>query len=268
MPGLGLGLGIGRVARGRRGGTSVAQFTLTCTTTGAGQTLTLQGLTVASGKTVRVDWGDGTYNDYTGGGARTHVYDVAGAYSVCMSKSVDITALDLRDTKLSGTISATNPMPTGLTSLALNSLSGLTWTVGASAPMPASLTTLSLNSLSGLTWIITTGNQWPTGATAMTVIGCPAVTVTTWTNNSIRTIQAENAYSQANVNAFLYAILANKANFTYATPALDLLGGSNAAPSGTYQAADPVTSGKEAAYALVNGNGSYAAGPEWTVQTA
>jgi hypothetical protein len=102
----------------------------------------------------------------------------------------------------------------------------------------------------------------------MVTTGCPNVTVSIWTNNAIRSIQAENTYSQANVDAFLTAILANKANFTWATPTLDLLGGSNSAPSGTYQAADPVTSGNETKYALVNGNGSYAAGPEWTVTTA
>ena len=119
-----------------------------------------------------------------------------------------------------------------------------------------------------LTWLITTGYQWPVSAINMVAINCPGVTVSIWTNNAIRSIRAENAYSQANVDAFLGAILANKANFTFATPTLDLLGGSNAAPSGTYQAADPVTSGNEAKYALVNGNGSYAPGPEWTVTTA
>jgi len=134
--------------------------------------------------------------------------------------------------------------------------------------MPIGLTTLNIQTLVGLTWEINGPDPWPAGATTATIIACDSVTVTAWTDNAIRTVQWESSCNQAKVDAILNAFLANKANFTFATPSLDLLGGSNAAPSGTYQAADPVTSGNEAAYALVNGNGSYAPGPEWTVQTA
>jgi hypothetical protein len=134
-------------------------------------------------------------------------------------------------------------------------------------PLPTGLTSLYLISLAGLTWIINASQPWPTGATGAVITGCPNVICTAWTDNAIRSIQAENAYSQANVDAFINAIWANKANFTYATPTLDLLGGGNAAPSGTYQSATPPTTGKEKAYDLVNG--SYTpAGPEWVVQTA
>ena len=226
---------------GHRGGASVpTTFTLTCTTTGAA-TLTLQKLTVAAGKTVTVSWGDTNSNNYTGTGARTHAYAGAGTYTVTMSLAADIIELDLRDTKLSGTIDASNPMPTGLTSLTLYSLSGLSWTSSSTVPIP-------------------------TGLQTMVVIGCPSALFPYWTGvNAIRTVQLENAYSQANVDAICLGIWGNKPNFTYATPSLDILGGSNATPSGIYQTASPPTTGKEYLYDLVNG--SYTpAGPEWTVQ--
>ena len=226
---------------GHRGGASVpTTFTLTCTTTGAA-TLTLQKLTVAAGKTVTVSWGDTNSNNYTGTGARTHAYAGAGTYTVTMSLAADIIELDLRDTKLSGSIDASNPMPTGLTSLTLYSLSGLSWTSSSTVPIP-------------------------TGLQTMVVTGCPSALFPYWTGaNAIRTVQLENAYSQANVDAICLGIWGNKPNFTYATPSLDILGGSNATPSGIYQTASPPTTGKEYLYDLVNG--SYTpAGPEWTVQ--
>ena len=247
-------------------GSTTPTFRLTCTTTGAA-TATIQDLTAATGKTVRVNWGDGSYNDYTGAGTRTHNYAGAGIWNVSMSNRLDITSLNLGDAKFGGTINAANPLPSGLTTLILNGLSGLTYNVNTN-PLPSGLTYLYLYGLSGLTWIINASQPCPTGVTTLTTTICPNITCTAWTHNGIRSIQAENGYNQANVDAWLYAVLANKANFTYATPVLDLLGNGNAAPSGIYQAADPVTSGNEAKYALVNGNGSYAAGPEWTVQTA
>ena len=284
----------------------------TCTTTGA-QTLTLQGLTVAAGKSVVVDWGDTNTNTYTAGaGTRTHAYAGAGTWTVKIANRRNITLIDFEDTKITSLVinsanplptgltsltlynlagltynantnplptgltylylsslagltynANTNPLPTGLTSLTLISLAGLTYNANTN-PLPTGLTSLYLYSLAGLTWEIKSGAAWPTGATAAVITGCPSVTCTAWTDNSIRSIQAENAYSQANVDAFLNAIWANKANFTYAAPTLDLLGGSNAAPSGIYQYNATPTTGKEKAYALVN----TAPGNNWVVQTA
>jgi len=261
---------------------------LTCTTTGA-QTLTLQGMTVAAGKTVVADWGDGNTDTYTAGaGVRTHAYAGAGTWTVKINNRRNITLLDFEDSKIRITINAANPWPIGLTTiympagvLTLNA-NTTPWPIGLKAltlagmaaftlnanttPWPT-LTTLYLENLTGLTWEIKAARPWPTGAVIAIIKGCPGVTCTAWTDNAVRSIQAENAYSQAGVDAFLAAVYANKANFTYATPTLDLLGGSNAAPSGTYQAASPPTTGKEYAYDLVNG--SYTpAGPEWTVATA
>jgi hypothetical protein len=81
---------------------------------------------------------------------------------------------------------------------------------------------------------------------------------------SLRDLQLQdNGFIQAQVNGVLTGIWGNKANYTYATPALNI-GGTNAAPSGTYQSTCPPTTGKEYAYDLVNGICT-ADGPEWAV---
>ena len=57
--------------------------------------------------------------------------------------------------------------------------------------------------------------------------------------------------SQSDVDDVLAGIYARRASFTDATPDLQI-GGTNAAPSGTYQDGDPPTTGKEYAYELEN----------------
>ena len=260
---------------------------LTATTTGA-ETLTLQTLTIATGKTVVVDWGDGNTNSYTGVGTRTHAYAGAGTWAVKFTNRIDIIEIDFRDTKLGGVINGANPLPINLTYLYLNNLSGLTYNANTNPlpsklvhltlyivpnftcnantnPLPSGLTYIYLQNLPGLTWDINAAQPWPAGDPTVEIINCPNVTCTAWTRNNTQSIRAENGYNETNVDAFVNAVWANKANFTYATPSLDLLGGYNAAPSGTYQAASPPTTGKEKIYDLVNGNYT-PAGPEWTVQ--
>lgn len=268
---------------------ATASFVLTCTTTGA-QTLTIDALTIAAGKTVVVNWGDGSSNSYTGAGARTHAYAGAGVWTVKFTNRNDITSISLSDTKLSGTISAANPLPSGLTSFILQNLLNLVYNVNNSPlpsglitfnvanipqltynvnanPFPSGLTTLYLSTLPGLAWNITTGAQWPVTALVATMLACPNITVNTWTDNAIRSIRAENAYSQANIDALVNAVWANKANFTYASPVLDLYGLKNHVPSGVYQTASPPTTGMEKIYDLKNGSHT-PAGPEWTVTVA
>ena len=105
----------------------------------------------------------------------------------------------------------------------------------------------------------------PTGMIFLALASLAGLTpIDTWAINSYRTIQYENNLTQAQVNAVVSAIHANKANYTYATPSLDIAGTGNAAPSGTYQTVCPPTTGKEYIYDLVNGICT-AAGPEWTV---
>jgi hypothetical protein len=94
---------------------------LTCTTTGA-QTLTLDNIAVATGKSVTVDWGDGSKNTYTGEAARTHDYAAAGTYTVRFVDYKNLTKLYTDDTKVSGDISGW-VLWEGLKYLRLNSTS-------------------------------------------------------------------------------------------------------------------------------------------------
>lgn len=59
------------------------------------------------------------------------------------------------------------------------------------------------------------------------------------------------ALAQADVDAVLLSVYNRRMAFTYATPALNV-GGTNAAPTGVYQAQCPPTTGKERAFELVN----------------
>jgi hypothetical protein len=171
-------------------------------------------------------------------------------------------------TSVSGVIwvvSDAAPMPVGLTSLVFNGPVGVTWTIGTSAPMPTSLALLFLSTLSTINWTVGVNAPMPSTMQTLTVRACANIAaISTWAINSYRAIVYENNLAQAAVDAVLAAIWANKANYIYATPSLDIAGTGNAAPSGTYQAASPPTTGKEYAYDLVNGAYT-AAGPEWVV---
>jgi len=57
--------------------------------------------------------------------------------------------------------------------------------------------------------------------------------------------------SQSNVDSCVSRLYSDRASFLYASPVLSV-GGTNAAPSGTYADATPPTTGKEYIYKLVN----------------
>ena len=61
----------------------------------------------------------------------------------------------------------------------------------------------------------------------------------------------DNGLIQANVDAILLSVYNRRMGFTWATPALNV-GGTNDAPTGTYQAQCPPADGKELAFELVN----------------
>jgi len=60
-----------------------------------------------------------------------------------------------------------------------------------------------------------------------------------------------NGMDQANVDAVIDSIYANRASYTDATPALNI-GGTNATPTGTYQYSATPSTAKEKIYALEN----------------
>ena len=75
---------------------------LTATTTGAGQTVTLQQITHSV--PTAIDWGDGSREQVAAGhvAALSHVYAATGEYAIVVYKASAITTLDLRDDKLGG----------------------------------------------------------------------------------------------------------------------------------------------------------------------
>ena len=78
------------------------ELSVGATTTGAGQTVTLQRIT-PTGSTATVNWGDGSSSTIADGntGTTTHVYAAAGSYAVTITPPSKLTYIDLRDTQLS-----------------------------------------------------------------------------------------------------------------------------------------------------------------------
>jgi hypothetical protein len=274
--------------------------TYTVTTTGA-HTHTINALTVTTGETVLVDWGDGSDNTYSGSGTRTHNYAGAGVYTVTIVNFDYVT--DLRIFNQASTVSGDLSgwvLPSSLTLLRLdgNSFSGdLSGWV-----LPSSLTQLYLynNSFSGdlSGWVLPSGmvqlrlqnnnfsgdlSGWtlPSSMTLLYlfnnsfsgdlsgwVLPSSMTMLHLYSNNfsdgptlpansALTQYRIEsNGLNQATINSILWRIYQNSGSRT-ATGGTINVGGSNAAPSGTFQAAAscPVTSstpGKEIAYELLN----------------
>ena len=184
---------------------TVPPVTFQVTTTGSNQSFSF---TTTFTETVNVNWGDSQNNNYTAGlGLRSHLHASAGTYTVTIDKPLattlfNITNSPVRVSTLTGvmlshfrnltslslvsitgavliwTVGADAPMPTGLTSLSMSSLSGLTWNVGANAPMPSGITSMNLNSLTGLTWDVGADAPMPSGMTGLALTSMLNVT---WT---------------------------------------------------------------------------------------
>jgi len=236
------------------GGGAPPQVIFTCTTTGA-QTLTLERLGAVTGKTIHVDWGDGNSNDYTDNpsATRTHAYAGAGAWKVVISPPDAVVNLDLRDTKLSCAAGQIGKM-TALTSLYLENLANVTIGAGEIGGL-TSLTYLYLRSLSNVT-VEADEIGGLTSLTSLTLINSNNIAFQTGLANLLKltTLQYENGLSQAQVDSVLTQMYAAFPSRTGTNGTIDLLGGSNAAPSGTApgSAECPPTTGWNRAYELVN----------------
>jgi hypothetical protein len=274
------------------GGKDVAKFY--CTTTG-GETLTISALTVSA--QVTVDWGDGSTNDYTGSGTRTHIYSGAGTFTIKISNPLNITALTLSDNKVtlnsadiagmlnitsarfyllkagtfdSADVSAWRPttfylysMPTGYagtfdsadvsawrpTTFYLNSMpTGYAGTFDSADVSAWRPTTFYLYSMPATFEIITTANGFAS-----------------WNTPSNFQLN-NNALTQAQVDQILADFWSAFATRTVTGGTLNV-GGNNAAPSGTLQAANPPTTGKEYAYELKNDSQNINPTKKWTTVT-
>jgi len=284
------------------GGVAPSQVVLTCTTTGAA-TLTLNRLGAVTGKTIHVDWGDGTSNDYSDNpsSTRTHAYAGAGTWKVTISPPEAVVNLDLRDTKLSCAAGQIGKM-TALTSLNLSNLANATIGAGEIGGL-TSLTDLTMayipnatigageiGGLIGLTILhldnipnatigageiggltdlttvylsnlanVTVGAGEIGGLTDLTylyLINSNNIAAQTGLSNLLKLtwLQYENGLSQAQVDSVLTQLYSAFPTRTGINGTIDLLGDSNAAPSGTApgSAECPPTTGWNKAYELVN----------------
>jgi hypothetical protein len=258
------------------GSTSDPTASFTVTTTGA-QTLTITGLTVTADTTV--DWGDGSSDTYAAGaGARTHNYAGAGTWAMRILQPLNVTVLNV-----------TYPAITVL----VNSQS-----IGKFANM----TTFQMYGVSISGQVINSADwralrpgvfnfgdfaagagtgaidyadfaQWNPSTYVVGYLAAFSGTITMsaanfagWTNASTVTM-AESGLTQAQVNAVLLGLY-TAAQSRVATGGSIDLSGTNAAPSGVYAAECPPTTGKAAAFELINDScGVIAAGKTFTTIT-
>jgi hypothetical protein len=83
---------------------AIPMLTLTATTTAPGETVTIDRMTPAAGKTLTIAWGDGNSTVVNAGdtAAKSNVYAAAGTYSIAVTLATDIVQINLHDSKLSG----------------------------------------------------------------------------------------------------------------------------------------------------------------------
>jgi len=220
-------------------------LTLYTTAQGAGQFT--PSLTLAAGApTPHWDFGDGTTFDGT---------DVDHNFTKAGTKTVTITPFSIVDYIVSISIYACS-LVGDLGAGFLRYVPQMTrflyaWSNGSA--YLASDTIPPGGSYYGFSGTMVLGHlsDFPTDALTYTVAntsikaGVPA-------SNAVRRIDANNNnWTQSDIDTVIASIYANRANYTYATPTLNI-GGNNAAPSGVYQYAATPTTGKEMIYALVN----------------
>jgi len=274
---------------GGGGVAAIPALTLTATTTGASQSVTLNRMTPADGKTLTVSWGDGSADTTINAGdvtSKAHTYDDAGTYPITVTDALDIVQIDLRDARLSGFKSA-ELADSAITNFTVFSLGSAVASVVSSADMAAWPMTgyWQLHSMPAGTYTIDTQHMASWSITRFYLHSMPAGTYTI--NSSHLAGMALNYWWSSDMPAGTTFVLsaANFAGFTAPTYfRLDnngllqaqvdailtglyqafpgktstggqlLIGGNNAAPSGTFQAPAgcPPTDGKEIAYELLN----------------
>lgn len=242
-----------------RGGGRTRYLTLTATTTGAA-TVTITRLKM-SVPTV-ISWGDGATTAHPAGieTAITHNYAGAGTWSIRVPRAEAITMLRLEDARLGGLDTAqlrgsrlTYFYVTAITGSTINSADMVTW-------RPNYWFMYSLPA--GGTYTIDTAHMVAWRPIYLWMYSLPAGSYTFaaacmryWTTATLIYLN-DLGLLQPAVNAILYDIWAGFATRTGTGGTINV-GGTNAAPSGTFQAATfcPVTvatPGKEIAHELLN----------------
>ena len=230
---------------------------------------------------VTVDWGDTTTDVLDGGDYVDHQYSGTGPYTITFTPgsnvtqiyiweiydngqgitiSIDdqhpippnLTSIDVYD--LSFNWSVNNDMPSSLTNFSMNSISDFSWTIDANNPIPSGLTRLILSDQTGITGTFSSSYPLSSNFIRLELLNVATVSISAdqfAKQHDAQILGNRNGLNQSQVDAILLAIWADKASFTFSYPIIRL-SGTNAAPSGTYQAMNPPTTGKEAKYDLIN----------------
>ena len=266
---------------------------LTATTTADAEEVTLTRMTLNIPGAIY--WGDGTVtsvaaNDTT---AKSHTYATAGTYKITVPQATHITNVRIDNAKIGGLNTAElrhSPMDYFYLMLAtgctidsadmvawrptywyLYSMPAGTYAIDSAGMVDWRPSTWYLSSMPAGTYAIDSADMVDWRPTYCYLFSMPAASSSyTFAASVMRNWTAaidircnDLGLSEAAVNTIVHDIWSGKATYTYAAPRL-YIGGTNANPSGVYQAVCPPTSGLEEVYDLVNGNCT-ADGPEWAV---
>ena len=252
------------------------------------QYASIEYITVATGKTVTVDWGDGTIDSITNADTYyPHDYPSDGNYEVVLGPTEDINGINFsyRGTDILVTIDANNQWPINLNQLVAYG-SNIIWTINSSNPIPSGLTYLSVGGSSDIIWNVSyfpnfsnitnlyildsiyfSGviNDLSSSLTTLRIDNCPNLYIehSQWLNVPHLTYIElyGNSWIQTEVDAILQSWYNNR--FIYDGASVELRG--NTTPSGIYQFSATPSTGMEYKYALMNpGGGGWNA---WSIVT-
>jgi hypothetical protein len=215
---------------------------------------------------VTINWGDGTAVETIAAGRTTtitHAYATPGSYPIVVSNADALTAVDLRVAQISG-LDTADLRGAVLTHFWVNGLGAAATNRVASSDMTAwRPTNWYLFSMPAGTYTITSSDMTAWRPAHWLLYSMPAGAITDitaasfsgWVGCSDFQIQ-DNGLSQTQVNAILWGLYQASVTPRTASGGTINVGGTNAAPSGTFQAAGaPVTAatdGKEIAHELLN----------------
>ena len=252
-------------------GVLVYQFHLTATTTGASETVSIARLTTYYDTTI--DWGDGTAPETLVANvttARTHVYAVAGTYPITVNHAHLITQLQIDNAKLGGLDTSelqysvlTYFWVTLATNCKIDSADMVDWrpTTWYLFSMPAG--TYSISSANMVDWRPTTWrlSSMPAAGSSYTFA---ASCMRAWTALTTLTMN-DLGLDATTIDLVLADLYAGRMGYTAAAPTANL-GGTNADPTGVYQAKVPPTTGMETKYELINDSAAQGF-KKWTITT-
>lgn len=240
-------------------------------TTAGAETLTIAALTVSAGNTLVVDWGDGSSSELTGAGARTHDYAGAGTFTVTFKQPQYITDLTVTDTKAIINSSTLKTM-TNISDFRVSGGKGSFYSIDVKDWRPTIFQLLNMNA--AYTGLFSSAD------------------ISAWRPTDVRIYDMDMAGFSFNMTAGSFAGWITTTYFRFSgngfvTEVVDnilkdfwdgfatrtgaagtiSIAGTNQAPSGIYQAANPPTTGLEYRYELLNDSQNINPTKKWATVT-